>query len=148
MTAKRNNGDKESAFSLVEVMVAMLILSLAVGGFFAAFVMQARFSIQPEHKTLGMNFVQQTLEGLRNAVSTYYSTGQHGAPLIAGDHVPGVTLKGLPADSTIKYTVVDRDLDADWDSDGLDTDNNADTPQTGDDIDVKQVRIIVTWSEE
>jgi Tfp pilus assembly protein PilV len=57
------------SFSLVEVIVAAVILSLAFGGLFAAFIAARSYSTYSTERTIAANLARRALEDLYDGVS-------------------------------------------------------------------------------
>jgi prepilin-type N-terminal cleavage/methylation domain-containing protein len=66
------------AFTLVEIIVAMLILGLIVGGMFAVFVGGKKIVIRAGHKTEAINLARQRMEELKSRA--YASVDESPAP--------------------------------------------------------------------
>lgn len=116
-------------FSMLEVLVAMILLGIIVSGMLATFSMVGKGPGKldlPELK--GLIFARDTLERLKNNVS---EDPARGAPLVDSDVNPanGTTYNDPPSDVnfTREYTVYDMDIN----SDGI--------------TDYKRVTVKVTW---
>ncbi len=59
---------KKSGFTLIEIAVSMVILSIAVAGMMMALLMGRKNINVPDHRTAALNYAQQTLEDLRGKV--------------------------------------------------------------------------------
>lgn len=116
-------------FSILEVLVAMILLGIIASGMFATFSIVGKGPGKldlPELK--GLIFARDTLERLKNNVS---EDATRAAPLVDADADPatGTTYDDptTDADFTREYTVYDVDMNADGT------------------IDYKRVTVKVTW---
>ena len=134
---------KKLGLTLIEVIIASLILSITVGGILYLFSTEKVVISRTGRRVEAMNFARQTIEQLRNEVrdDTWLvgtlSAGTHSTEAFLslsgtelGDKFPG---QGR------SYTVTDIDADSGFDSDG----NGVKT----DDIDYKKVTVTVDWTE-
>jgi prepilin-type N-terminal cleavage/methylation domain-containing protein len=84
---------RQKGFTLTEVLIAMLILSLAAAGMFAVFITGKGFTLRCGRKFEAINFARQTTEHLKDDVraTTWdlsgapLSLGNHNEPLPSGD---------------------------------------------------------------
>lgn len=101
---------KNSGFTLLEVLVAMLILVIAAAGIFSVFTFTKRSTNIPGSQFQAMNLTRQTAEELRDQVRyDYYSTGM--GNLTEGTYSESVNIGNLPGTRT--YIVSNYDLDGD-----------------------------------
>ena len=79
---------KKRAFSLVEMLVATVILAFVTVGTFAGFIAAKRYGGLASHRAQALNIARQTLEGLRfNVTAEDWSTGVGGTnDLDRGDY--------------------------------------------------------------
>jgi len=133
----------KQGFSLMEILIAMIILMIAVGGVLLVFPTEKKAVTIANRKLIALSYANEVTEELKNAVGadTWPNAGDLGA--VVG--VPNTRL--LPAGKlrdifggTRTYTVVEN-VDADP---GFDSDGNGDPT---DDIDYKKVEITVDWNE-
>ncbi len=120
---------RNKGFSILEVLVAMILLSIIVSGMFATFSIVGKGPGKldlPELK--GLIFARDTLERLKNIVS---EDPVRAAPLVDSNADPalGTTYSDPTTDAsfTRTYTVYDVDMN----TDGI--------------IDYKRVTVKVTW---
>lgn len=133
----------QKALSLIEIVVSMVILSLLALSVSAtmSFVTgtQSKRGATGTLEAQATNYARQTIEELKNAVSTETATGQHGEKLVDSD---ATTVGGTSYTSTLpsgalkdsykgtrQYTV--------WD---VDSNNDGVT-------DYKKVEVTVQWQE-
>ncbi|MBI2870119.1 MAG: prepilin-type N-terminal cleavage/methylation domain-containing protein [Candidatus Omnitrophica bacterium] len=94
----------EKGLTLVEVIVASLIVATVAAGILSVFVTGGRMTQVVDQRTLAVNYAQETLEGLKNSVSS--DTTESQALDVSFSYVnPGLT--GLPAGTTRRYDVQD-----------------------------------------
>ncbi len=81
---------KKSGFTLIEIAVSMVILSVAVSGMLMALLMGRKNINVPDHRIAALNFAQQTIEDLKGKVGeTLWPAGTPGKRhLESGDHPP------------------------------------------------------------
>ncbi len=120
-------------FTLLEVMVATLILVLVVAGTLAVCTAGERFVREAMHRTEALDFARQALEQLRDEVkASTWGSGNPSDPLSSGTHV-----LALPAGefrdqwSGLRQYLV---TDLDWDGDSATAE-------------AKRVTVTVTWNE-
>lgn len=110
----------------MEVMVSMVILAIVSLGVAATIVyVRGNSARQPGVGNLDLiavNFARQTLDQLKNAVSTRTAAGQNGAPLLstgggctANDLPAGTPLAGFAGQRMYRVTDVDADIDGSTD---------------------------------
>ena len=117
-------GSTQAGVSLIEVLVATLLTATVAAGILALFVSGRELAGVLDNRTQAINYVQETLESLKNAVSTDITRS---SSLNAGifDVSSGML---LPGGSRV-YTVTDIDLDGDLVTDA------------------KKVTVAITWTE-
>lgn len=90
----------ESGYSLVELLVAILIVAFVVLGVLSAFGQGVKFNSSSRDYTAVSNLAKSHLEEL--IALPFNTTGLPGDPLVAGDHGPFTSPDGR---FTIRYTV-------------------------------------------
>ncbi|MBU4140989.1 MAG: type II secretion system GspH family protein [Candidatus Omnitrophica bacterium] len=121
------------AFTLIEVIVSALILTLATGGVLFIFSTEKGAVSRTGRRMQAMDFARQTLEQLRNKVGA--DTWPTGGDISAGTHTTEAFLSlsgtelGDKFGGTREYTVTDKNPDVD----------------AG--IDYKEVTVEVKWTE-
>ncbi len=120
-------------FTLLEVMVATLILVLVVAGTFAVCTAGERFVREAMHRTEALDFARQALEQLHDEVkAATWDSVNPGDPLSPGTHallLPAGDLRDRWA-GVRQYLVTDLD----WDGDSATAE-------------AKRVTVTVTWNE-
>ncbi len=81
---------KKSGFTLIEIAVSMVILSIAMTGMLTALLMGRKSINVPDHRIAALNFAQQTIEDLKGQVGeSLWPAGTPGKRhLEEGDHPP------------------------------------------------------------
>lgn len=125
-----------TSFTLLEIVIAMLILSLVVAGLFGLFVNSTKFIVESQHRLQAMNYARMVAEQLKVYVSADPDTpAGAGAALAEGlEKAPStiglddsITFGGVPM--SCKYDV-DEDINI-----------------LGSLTDLDKVTITVTWTE-
>ena len=127
--------------TLIEIVVSMFIIGILAAGIYATFAVVGKGSGKTGTLDLhAVNYARETLEGLKNAVSTATDEGKKGAPLKdteSKQNVPTEYEAPLPAgllrdkyNGTRKYYVDDVDEN----EDGV--------------IDYKKVTVVVQWEDQ
>ena len=89
---------KIAGFTLLEVMVSMVILSISVAGMLAALTMGPKNINVADHRIAALNFAQQTLEDLKGYVGeTLWPTGTPGKGYLEAGKHPGEDDKPSPS---------------------------------------------------
>lgn len=103
---------KPKGFSLIEVMVASLILSLIVAGMFGIFVTGKGFVIRAGHKTGAINLARQRMEEVKSWDYSSLTEGDYeDSPGIGGTIsatrtlVIGSVVEGKRVEVTLEWTV-------------------------------------------
>ena len=128
---------EKKGFTLLEVMLAMVILSSICAGMLGVFVIGKRTIGTSGHRVQAFDFCRQTIESLRGSVGITGNTDLDAGTDKATDALTGPvkTLGGVR-----HYSVWDVDLDPNVDSDGDGDFNN--------DADYKRVTVRVHgWTE-
>lgn len=87
--ARVPGGRRMSGFSLIEVMVALLVLAFGLLGFALLQTMNVRFTESANYRTLAANLAQEMLDQLRvNRVAAAQYSGTYSASAVAGDCDP------------------------------------------------------------
>lgn len=132
----------ESGFSLTEVVIAMLLLGLVIGGMLTSFVMGRISAFQARHHTQAMNLLQAKVEEL--LAGDYEDVQDQGPVQVTVD--PGPDLEWGTADDrfgTLQVEVGDRmDLDGDGDA----TEEEIDLDGDGVNDPCKPIRATLTWT--
>ena len=139
----------KNGMTLLEVIIAAMILSVTVGGILFIFSTEKGVVARTGRQMIAVDLGQQTIEALKNEVGAdIWLTGSLTAIGIATTVGQGewTDWEALPGDLGDKfagqgkrYRVTNIDADLNYDSD-----NNADLE---DDLDYKQVEVVVDWSE-
>ena len=81
---------KKSGFTLIEIAVSMVILSISVAGMLTAVLMGRKSMNVPDHRIVALNFAQQTIEDLKGEVGeTFWPAGTPGKRYLeVGGHPP------------------------------------------------------------
>lgn len=61
-----------TGFTLVEILVALVILALAVGGIMSSFISSQRFISRSQRRLQAANYAREVLEQLRDGVNAQY----------------------------------------------------------------------------
>lgn len=108
---------KKKSFTLVEVIVAAVILALVVVGMFVVFKSGERFSVEDKQKVAATNLNRQVIEHLQSLGAQDFSSSE----LSAGRHNAAGLISDTLADSVespeFYYTVEDIDDDNDGTTD-------------------------------
>ncbi len=118
---------KRKGLSLVEIIVATVILTLAFGGLFAAFIGIRRYTTNINGRIIAANLARQALEGLYDGVSA--DTWDTGDLSVGND-------KGLPEYRIDRKPYGEGGAPSSWDV-TQDTANNRDYRQVNIDIGYK-----------
>lgn len=90
---------KNNAFTLLEIIIAMLILSIVTAGTYGLFVTNYKFLIEAKHRLQAVNFANTVLEKLRMYVSENPDLPVNaGVALEPGEHSPNdIGLDSIPS---------------------------------------------------
>lgn len=115
-----------NGFTLLEIIVAMLIISTLTAGILGSIIYADSIVREAALKIMAVNYARSALDKLNNYVAADYATLVTSFPdlatdnlidpLSAGDHdsTTNLAICGLPAEynGDLTYTVIDRDIDA------------------------------------
>lgn len=108
---------KNNAFTLLEIIIAMLILSMVTAGTYGLFVTNHRFIAEAKHRLQAINQATAVAERLKMFVSEVpISEVINGNELLSGEHSPSdIGLESEPSiegvtDKQWNYTVTDMPL--------------------------------------
>ena len=131
----------KKGMSLVEVVVSMVILALVIAGISATFSVAGKGPGPLGSLELqGVNYARDTLEGLKNAVSTKTGVGEHGEPLV--DSNPGQDVL-----TTYQHDLPDNDFKNNHNATRAYDVNDIDVDSDGT-VDYKRVTVTLTWSDD
>lgn len=134
---------KSTAFTLLEVIISILILSIVTAGTYGLFVTNYKFIIEAKQRLQAVNQASAILEKLRMYVSEDPVGPLIGAELSNGTHFPkDIGLDDMPdidgvSDNESSYIVEDIN----WDVEG-------DQALAIAPIDIKKVTVTVKWNEQ
>ncbi|NQU74135.1 MAG: hypothetical protein HQ547_05450 [Candidatus Omnitrophica bacterium] len=129
------------AMSLVEVVISMLLLGLIVAGMTATFSVVGKAPGPLGSLELqGLNYTRDTIEGLKNAVSTETGAGQHGQPLVDSDPDPDVG-------TIYQHELPDGDFKDNYGATRGYEVNDIDADGNGT-VDYKRVVVTVEWTDD
>lgn len=139
---------KNNAFTLLEIIIAMLILSMVTAGTYGLFVTNHKFIIEAKHRLQAVNYAIAVAEKLKMYVSENPELPENaGVALEPGEHSPNdIGLDGIPSidgieDKEWSYVVTDMPS-----IEGVVEGGKylvADLPKT----EFKKVTVTVKWSE-
>ncbi|MFH1046018.1 MAG: type II secretion system protein [Candidatus Omnitrophota bacterium] len=136
---------KHQGFTLIEVILASLVLAVCIGGAVCSFLLGKEQAGRAGRNTSAMELVRDTLEELRNKVSSSTWAPATEVELSAGVHTAegfldiSTTELGTNFSGARQYTVTNIDINAAVDTSG---DGNA-----ANDVDYKMVTGQVSWTE-
>jgi type II secretory pathway pseudopilin PulG len=132
----------EGGFTLTEVVIAMLLLGLVIGGLLTSFVMGRISAFQARHHTQAMNLLQGKLEEL--LAGDYDDVKDEGPVQVTVD--PGPDLEWGTADDRVGNLRVDVQDHLDLDGDGDATEEEIDLDGDSVNDPCKPVRVTLAWT--
>lgn len=139
-------------FTLTEIIAAAIIITIAVGGTFSAYILSHYFSNRFRHRTMGIHHATRVADYLRYRIAGGYNDtaltdGEH-TTLPAG--LGGVTTWDL--NSEVNNLAAKYNVTKVWFINGTETDtdpdNDGDTdPDTGSPPHLKKIVVTLNWDE-
>jgi len=138
----RRNAKSSGGFTLTEVIIALLLLSLTAGGTLAALLMGRISSYHSRYHVQAMNLLQAKVEEL--SAGSYEDVKDQGPLPVVID--PGLDLQRYTADDLLGTLWVEVNDGRDLDGDGDTSEKEIDLDGDGVNDPCKPIRVSLTWT--
>lgn len=133
--------NKKSGFTLVEVIVAMLVLAAALGGFLCSFLFGKDQVERAGRYSSGLGYAVETLEQYRNAID-----GNYWPPTVV-PYLENANPKGDLSAGNHNHDISGTELAINFGGSRIYTVTNIDIAGGGGAVDYKQITVTVDWNE-